>query len=165
MVNTLSAADTVQNNMPRISPTVTSHHSPPLKSTTMNQRLSSGSTYLEYSPKPSLHGDSKNYCYRTYLDRLGFDTWDDPVALETRLQFIRDLKAHVCVPETTYLRKEDNPAAFNALVFGFFEKHGDRYWGMERGHLAEKDPLKGFLYPRDALRENSRYDISLYLIF
>ncbi|MCJ1414318.1 hypothetical protein MMC32_000644 [Xylographa parallela] len=128
----------------------------PAKIAAANQNLSVRPAYLDYEPKPFLHTDSKNYCYRTYLDRLGFNIWDDPVALEARLQFIRDLKAHVCVPETTYLRKDDNPAAFNALIFGFFGRYGDRYWGMEREHLAEKDPLKGFLYPRDALRENSR---------
>ena len=132
----------------------------PAKIAAANQNLSVRPAYLDYEPKPFLHTDSKNYCYRTYLDRLGFNIWDDPVALEARLQFIRDLKAHVCVPETTYLRKDDNPAAFNALIFGFFGRYGDRYWGMEREHLAETDPLKGFLYPRDALRENSRYELS-----
>ncbi|MCJ1437563.1 hypothetical protein MMC27_006950 [Xylographa pallens] len=133
-----------------------SKESAPATVAATNEDSSVRLAYLDYEPKPFLHTDSKIYCYRTYLDKLGFNIWDDPVALEARLQFIRDLKAHVCVPETTYLRKDDNPAAFNALIFGFFGRYGDRYWGVGREHLAEKDPLKGFLYPRDALRENSR---------
>ncbi|MCJ1394070.1 hypothetical protein MMC18_006948 [Xylographa bjoerkii] len=184
MADTLPVVDTEQNTMPRIIPAhqrtlrpdlpdlpdrilpeAISNQPAPARSTATNQDSSNRPTYLEYEPKPFLHADSKNYCYRTYLDRLGFNTWDDPIALEARLQFIRDLKSHVCVPETTYLRKEDNPPAFNALIFGFFEKYGDRYWGMERKHLAEKDPLKGFLYPRDALRENSRLIAVLEDIF
>ncbi|MCJ1380304.1 hypothetical protein MMC17_003407 [Xylographa soralifera] len=175
MANSLPTIDPVQNTMPRIVSTFQSSHKPdlssqhertlpeaisnqptPARSAVANEEPSVRPAYLSYEPKPFLHTDSKNHCYRTYLDRLGFNTWDDPIALEARLQFIRDLKAHVCVPETTYLRKDDNPAAFNALIFGFVGKYGDRYWGMEREHLAEKDPLKGFLYPRDALRENSR---------
>ena len=179
MANNLPTVDPVQNTMPRIASALQDSPKPDLsyqddrslpeaipnqpatvESAPGNAEPSVRPAYFDYEPKPLLHVDSKNYCYRTYLDRLGFNTWDNPIALEARLQFIRDLKAHVCVPETTYLRKDDNPAAFNALIFGFFGRYGDRYWGVERDHLAEKDPLKGFLYPRDALRENSRYDLS-----
>ncbi|MCJ1404676.1 hypothetical protein MMC11_007902 [Xylographa trunciseda] len=148
--------DALQNTMSRMLPEVSPNQSALARSTATSQESSHPPAFLDYEPKPFLPEDLKNYCYRTYLDRLGFKKWDDPDANEVRLQFIRDLKAHVYVPETTYLCKEDNPPAFHALIFGFFEKYGERYWGREREHLAEKDPVKGFLYPRDALREDSR---------
>ncbi|MCJ1479059.1 hypothetical protein MMC13_007743 [Lambiella insularis] len=122
--------------------------------------------YLDYNPSPFDKADARRQNYKSYLDRLGFDHWDIEIALEARLQFIGDLRAHLCVPETVHLRKSDNPAAFHALINGFLLEHGTKYFGeTERDHLAEKDPQKGFLYPRDAQRENSRLFARLEDIF
>lgn len=123
----------------------------------MDQESGDRPAYLDYEPRTFIKGDTKHFTYRSCFDRLGFDHWDNETALEARLQFIRDLRAHLCVPETRCLRRKDNPAAFRALILGFLEKHGQMYFGKaNRAHLAEKDPRKGFLYPRDAQRDGSR---------
>ena len=113
--------------------------------------------YLHYAPTPHLASDRNKHVYRTYLDRLGFKPEDDPDATQVRPNFIKDLRSHVCVPETMLLRKEDNPPVFKALVQGFLAAYGPDYWGRQaRGHLVVSDPLKGFLHPRDSQRPNSR---------
>ena len=113
--------------------------------------------YLDYKPEPFVATDKNSQCYRTYLDKLGFKA--DEYTEDIRRNFVRELRAHVCAPETMYMRKEDNPAAFAALIRGFLEKHGQKYWGANRNHLEVTDISKGLLYPRDADREGSRYDL------
>jgi len=114
--------------------------------------------YLDYAPTPHSATDRSSYCYRACLDRLGFKPEDEHDATEVRLQFIRDLRSHICVPETMLLRKEDNPAAFEALLHGFLTTYGPVYWGSNsRNHLVVSDPSKGFLHPRDSRRVNSRW--------
>ena len=113
--------------------------------------------YLDYKPEPYLATDRNSQCYRTYLDKLGFKK--DEYSEDIRRTFVKDLRAHVCAPETMYMRREDNPAAFAALIKGFLQKHGHKYWGTNRTHLAVTDISKGFSYPRDADREGSRYDL------
>ena len=122
--------------------------------------------YLSYAPTPHLAADRTNQCYRAFLDRLGFKPEDDPDAKEVRLRFIKDVRAHICVPETMFLRKEDNPPAFEALVQGFLSAYGSKYWDSRfREHLVVSDPSKGFLHPRDSVRMNSRYVLaSKYLV-
>lgn len=79
-------------------------------------------------------------------------------ALNIRVQFVQEVKEHTQEPECLFLRKEDNAAAFDELMSGFLRKRGSYYWGVEnRDHLAEQDTSKGFLYPRDAERPNSRW--------
>ncbi|KAL9120469.1 MAG: hypothetical protein Q9187_002979 [Circinaria calcarea] len=108
--------------------------------------------YLDYCPMaPSHEGKALNY--RTCLDRLGMK--ED--ALDIRVQFVQEFKQHTQEPECTFLRKEDNGAAFDELIAGFLRKRGSYYWGTgNRDHLLEPDTSKGFLYPRDAERPNSR---------
>ena len=116
--------------------------------------------YLDYKPETFAASDRNAQCYRTYLDKLGFK--EETYTKNIRLNFVRELRAHVCAPETMYMRKEDNPAAFAALIRGFLQKYGRKYWGTDRtarNHLEITDISRGFLYPRDANREESRYDL------
>ncbi|MCJ1283769.1 hypothetical protein MMC26_003100 [Xylographa opegraphella] len=55
--------------------------------------------YLDYRPKPFPGTDSSSHRDRTHLDKLKFEILDDPLAVEPRLQFGRDLGVHVSVPK------------------------------------------------------------------
>lgn len=114
--------------------------------------VDSPDAYLHYSPlppDPTLFGN-----YRGCLYKLGFKQEEAERGVNHEL--IKDLKAYLEGTAYFYLRKCDNPAAFKTLVLEFLEKHGPRYWGhSQRQHLEEKEPCKGYVYPRDAQRGES----------
>lgn len=94
--------------------------------------------------------------YRHCLERLGFKP--EEVELGVNNILIKDLRAYLQGTEYFYLRECDNPAAFKILVLEFLEEFGPRYWGRSnRQRLAEKEPTKGFLYPRDIQRGKTAY--------
>lgn len=132
-------------------------------SLTINVSTESASrpAYFDYSPMAPPH-EGKGVCYRTCLDRLGMKQ----DAMNARIQFVQDVKEHTQEPECLFLRKEDNAPAFVELISGFLRKRGSYYWGTgNRDHLMEQDISKGFLYPRDAERPNSRWAPLSYVIF
>ena len=89
--------------------------------------------------------------YRHCLYKLGFKPEEVELGVENRL--IKDLRACLEGTEYFYLRECDNPAAFKTLVLEFLEETGPRYWGhSKRQLLEEKEPSKGYLYPRDIQR-------------
>ena len=117
--------------------------------------------YLHYSPLPPNPVLFVNY--RVCLYKLGFKQEEAEIGVNHSL--ILDLKAFLEGTEYFYLRKCDNSAAFRTLVLEFLEKHGPRYWGhSQRQHLEEKEPCKGFLYPRDVHRGQSTYFSSAKLL-
>ena len=86
-------------------------------------------------------------------------------ALNVRVQFVQDVKEYTQEPECLFLRKQDNGAAFDELIHGFLRKRGSYYWGTEnRDHLVEQDASKGYLYPRDAERPNSRWALPSFVL-
>lgn len=104
----------------------------------------------DYQPKRTTPNDS----YNAFLDELGFGSGAD----RERIEFISDLTKHVDYSTFRYVRQSKNPIEFKKMVLDFLTKHGAKYWSLtERNNLAEKDPNKGFLCPRDATRANSRY--------
>ncbi len=113
--------------------------------------------FPDYAPSARALGRN----YTTFLDKLGFKIEDKAVdddPLHIRNAFIRNLKDHVTSSHYTYLRKADNEKSFEIMVQRFLLKHGSTYWGSwNRSHLAEENPLRGFLCPRDAERKGSRY--------
>lgn len=112
--------------------------------------------FLNYAPPARALGTT----YTNFLDELGFEAENEAAAgnpVNTRLAFISDLRDHVDSSYSKYLRKRDNEKAFEKMIEDFLSKHGAIYWGpSQRDHLTEKNPLKGFLYPRDAERKDSR---------
>ncbi len=106
--------------------------------------------YLHYSPLPL----NQSASYRNFLCKLGFK--QEEVELGANHELIKDLRTYLEGTEYFYLRKCDNPAAFKTLVFEFLEEHGPKYWDhSKRQHLEEKEPSKGYLYPRDVKRDES----------
>jgi hypothetical protein len=117
-------------------------------------QASMAKSYESYAPGTY---QSSSPSTKTFLDKLGFKPKSVKAAADARHRFEKDIRAYVCTPIWQYLRKEDNAPAFSALINGFLEKHGTYYWGMEnRDHLAEPDPSKGYLCPRDYRREDSQ---------
>ena len=105
---------------------------------------------MKYSPERIDEGDS----YDTFLDELGFLSG----SLDQRIKFMDDFTNHVDYTTFRYARQSGNEREFNKMVLAFLSKYGAKYWGpIERRHLRERDPEKGYLYPRDALRSHSRY--------
>ena len=108
--------------------------------------------YLYYSPRPPNPTPFGNYTECLY--KLGFK--QEEAEMGANHELIKDLKAYLEGTAYFYLRKYDNPAAFETLVLEFLEKHGPRYWGhSQRQRLEEKEPCKGYLYPRDVQRGES----------
>ena len=118
--------------------------------------LATSKEFLDYAPQSRV--PKKNYI--KFLDELGFKTEDEAAAdelLRTRDEFIRDFKHHVDSSHYKFLIKQDNEKAFDTMVGEFLSKYGAIYWGSsKRDHLTEMNPIKGFLYPRDAERGGSR---------
>lgn len=110
--------------------------------------------YMTYAP--GLGSTCTGKSYSTYFTQLGFSS--PAVALAVRDELIRDVRAHVDTSNYKYLRKEDNRNAFKTMVSEFLNEYGTTYWGISRrDHLVCQDVRKGFLCPRDAQREGSRY--------
>ena len=106
--------------------------------------------WMKYSPERIDARDS----YDTFLDELGFLSSN----LDQRTKFVVDLTDHVDYSTFRYARQSENEREFKKMVLAFLDKCGAKYWGpVQRRHLQEPDPYKGYLYPRDALRQDSRY--------
>ena len=111
--------------------------------------------YLFYSPMSST--SSASFTQENYFDLLGFKPagsgfpdMRDRLASDTNL----------CLRSThdTFLNKVLTKDTLKVAVSAFLEKYGRIYWGIDnRDHLQEPDISKGFLYPRDAQREDSRW--------
>ena len=57
-----------------------------------------------------------------------------------------------------FLNKASTEDTSKVTVSAFLAKYGPTYWGIDkRDHLQEPDISKGFLCPRDAQREDSRW--------
>lgn len=98
-----------------------------------------------YTPKTDR---KKSYDY--YLDLLDFKP-----ATKARTDYKRDFLEYHLKPSRRYVSKEDG-ARFTALVRGFLNKYGPKYFGEgSRRHLSISDPSVGLLYPRDAATEGS----------
>ena len=105
--------------------------------------------YLHYLPLPPYPIQLCNY--KVCLYKLGFKQEEAEMGVNHEL--VLDLKAFLEGTAYFYLRQCDNPAAFKTLMLEFLKERGSRYWGQsQRQHLEEKDPYKGFLYPRDVQR-------------
>lgn len=108
--------------------------------------------YLTYAPNYT--GQPSSYTSR--FEQLGFKI--DSTTKVKRDHCLDAVKGHVNSSHYKFLRSTDNAAAFNTMVTEFLEEHGGTYWGhSDRGHLEEPELSKGFLFPRDAGRPNSRY--------
>lgn len=109
-------------------------------------------TYLGYAPTNTVHPS----CYIGCFERLGFKITASTIA--KREMLLNHLRGHVDGSNYIILRSTDNLAAFKVMVSEFLVEHGEDYWGrIGREHLAEPDISKGYLYPRDANREGSRF--------
>ena len=114
--------------------------------------------WMKYSPERIDPGDS----YDTFLDELGFLS----SSLDQRIKFVEDFTHHVDYSIFRYARSSQNGREFNKMVLAFLDKCGAKYWGpAQRRHLQEPDPDKGYLYPRDGLRQHSRYTQSRFFCF
>lgn len=108
-------------------------------------------SYLSYEPKPSIKG----HCPNHFFDKIGFKSAD--ASAQMRIAFIADMTTHFKSRSHKNLTRTKDPKAFKIVVSEFLAEFGSSYWGdSERDHLQESDPLKAFLCPRDARRENSR---------
>ena len=102
---------------------------------------------------PTSSADLRSYA--SYLEQLDFRT--------ERLSslgagFVDRVRNHGGSTYLKYLRKSDNISAFKIMISEFLAEYGSTYWGKyKRSHLKEPDISKGFLYPRDAERKDSRY--------
>ena len=104
---------------------------------------------MNYEPERKSIGDS----YNSFLDELGFAQ----KATDKRGEFVNEFKDHIDGSTFRYCRLHENPVEFNKMVLDFLKKIGVTYWGtIDRHHLQEPDPYKGFQCPRDAGRPNSR---------
>lgn len=126
----------------------------------LNERRYGGNptdtSYLSYDPKPM--SGHKPRSWDTHLDSLGFKHKNIryPPMDELRDAIQQDINAFLWCPLMQYLRREDNLPAFGMLIQGFLEEFGSVWWGeADRIHLTETDSSKGFLYPRDAQRNDS----------
>lgn len=108
--------------------------------------------FLDYAPQAR----TRAYNYDHYLDRLGFGTGED--AHYMRTMFKENLRNYVRSFGFEHIPKKGNEQAYEMMIKRFFSEHGNTYWGSsKRVHLVEQDPSKGFLYPRDTERQNSKY--------
>ena len=105
-------------------------------------------TFLTYAPQS---GDYRKG-YAKYLDMLGFRD-----IRMCREEFLKDVNKHINPQRATLVSQLSSGETLTTLVPEFLLECGDFWWGEEvRGHLEEKDSLKGFLCPRDAERPGSR---------
>ncbi len=108
--------------------------------------------FLDYAPQAG----NRVYNYDHYLDWLGFGTGED--AHYMRTTFTENLRNYVKSSGFEHIRKTGNKQAYKMMIKRFLSEHGTTYWGsLERVHLVEKDPSKGFLYPRDTKCIKSKY--------
>ena len=108
--------------------------------------------FLDYAPQAG----NRVYNYDHYLDRLGFGTGEDAHYLRTT--FNKKLRNYVKSSGFEHIRKTGNKQAYEMMIKRFLSEHGNTYWGSsKRVHLVEKDLSKGFLYPRDTERKDSKY--------
>lgn len=137
------------DRLERLSAFLTPSQQTPSAAKPSNVSMASDKAFLAYAPTK----DSAR-SYPTFLDALGFKA----EAASMRLQLIAELKAHVDARiDFKLVRASENPVEFRKMVLDFLDSHGIRFWGpTQRDHLAEKDPKKGFLMPRDAERHESR---------
>jgi hypothetical protein len=122
-------------------------------------KLPPATAFLNYDPKLyNPYNDKRNESCDTYLDMLGIKNVHvrDPPMKKIRDEIQQDIGAFLWCPLMQYLRSKDNESAFKVLVQAFLEEFGPVWWGeASRVHLVEEDPSEGFLYPRDAEREDS----------
>lgn len=68
-----------------------------------------------------------------------------------------DMNIFVRSTHHIFLNKASTKDLLKVAVLEFLAQYGPKYWGVDkRDHLCEPDILRGFLYPRDAQREDSR---------
>ena len=107
--------------------------------------------HQEYVPSYNGPANSFTACLR----KLGFK--NDYSSELKRWNFVAAMKKHVDNSDHKFLKPADNEAAFSTMVNEFLVEHGRYYWGVhDRDHLEIEDISKGYLYPRDAHRPNSR---------
>ena len=69
-----------------------------------------------------------------------------------------DMNLYVKSKHDMFLDKASTEDALKVAVSEFLAEYGPKYWGVDkRDHLQEPDIYKGFLCPRDAQREDSRW--------
>ena len=108
--------------------------------------------YLHYTPSP-VKGCIKSFAHA--FRKIGFLI--DAASEEKRDLFAYAMRVHVNLSKLKFQRWMDNEVAFGTMVSNFLASEGEKFWGLsDRSHLEEKDATKGFLCPRDAIRQNSR---------
>ena len=109
---------------------------------------------MSYAPTPRTSSKS-HQSQSEYFEKLGFKLDDE--SKDKRHAFLVNMKDHVRHRSHRFLQRRANPEAFQNVVSEFLTEYGPVYWGdSKRDHLQEPNSLKGFLYPRDAKRANSR---------
>jgi hypothetical protein len=106
--------------------------------------------YLNYTPTSSADFPS----YTDYIEQLDFKTETHP---KVHTALMDQVKGHVDFSCHKYLRQFDNKPAFKTMVTEFLTEHGQTFWDQtQRSHLKQLDISKGFWYPRDTERNDSR---------
>ena len=69
-----------------------------------------------------------------------------------------DMNSYVRSSHHMFLNEASTTDTLKVAVSEFLAQYGPIYWGVDnRDHLHEPDILKGFLCPRNAQREDSRW--------
>ena len=93
----------------------------------------------------------------TYFDLLGFKP-AGRVFPDMRDRLAPDTNFYLRSTHGMLLIKASTEDTLKVTVSAFLERYGPTYWGIDnRDHLQEPDISKGFLCPRDAQREDSRW--------
>lgn len=93
--------------------------------------------------------NKKVYTLKACVTALGFRNEKEETGM--RKNFLKDLNGHVKEREQQHLHSQSDPVPFDAMIAAFMDQYGNKYFGpTDRGHLQERDPEKGNLWPRDA---------------
>ena len=111
--------------------------------------------YLSYSPISST--SSLYFKQENFFDLLGFKP-AGKVFPDMRDRLASDTNLYLKSMHDMFRNKASIEDTLKVVVSAFLEKYGRTYWGIDnRDHLQEPDISKGFLCPRDAQREDSRW--------
>ena len=112
--------------------------------------------YLFYSPMSLTPKPNASFNEGNYFDLLGFNPAGGDSDMRDRLA--TDMRLYLRSMHDMSLNKASTEDTSKVAVSEFLAKHGPTYWGVDkRDHLQEPNISKGFLCPRDAQRENSRW--------